>query len=744
MAVIPIGNPAASAALGHPAPASPIDPVEDLLRRGRAGTFEIDAAEGALRASDSFFALLGFTPAAGRQAVRHWLDRAHPEDQERAEHALEGLLHPPAREFEVGLRMQHVDGGWRWLMLRGRPTGLAGGTFRRVSGVAVDLSEKHEVHEYLLRTEQRYSRAIAAIRGLVYEVDLATDGLIMHGVEKVVGGGLVEPLLTLDSWSNRVHPDDRERLHATIYANRARGTDYELHYRVFHNDGRVLNVWHRGSYVKDSSGRPVLALGVINDITADVQLRGELQRAEQALRESQQILATVSESSPVHLALFDLDRRCVFVNRPLPGTTFEQVLGKRLDEMLPEDLVADSIRNFTTVVQTGGDADIIDRIQFPGMEPRYYRMQLRPVNRDGRVIGVVANVADVTESRRQLEHQQLQANIIERMHEGVMLLDRDARILFTNPALESMFGYSPGELTGVHAGVLSYRSASGIEDVRRMVLDEVDAGRSAVVSFIGRMRDGRANPCQAVYSGARIGDRNCVIAVLTDVSEQKRLQRELLKVETRVQHRVGSDLHDGVGQQLAGIAMMLRALSQRASGTGGEDLRGELKGITELVNSVLRTTRLMARGLTPVRAGSDGLLEGFEELAQQVTDRFGVQVDLDIGLPPLVELDENTASNLYRIAQEGMLNAARHSKARRISVSMAVVDRLVELNINDDGCGFDPYSVRGGGMGLRVMRFRAQMISGYLIIDSQPGRGTNLRCRCPVRPDSSGGERELP
>lgn len=740
MTAIPLGNKSAPAAMVQPANAAPADSADELLRRARAGIWELDLADGTLRASDALYALLGFTPAAGRNALRRWLDRAHPDDAEPAEATLEAWREQPAAEFEVGLRMQHADGSWRWLLLRGRPSGLPGGAHRRLSGVALDLSENRTTLEQLQRTEQRYGRAIAAIRGLVYEVDLATDRLTMHGVEKVVGGGPVEPLVSLDSWSNRVHPEDRERLHAAIYANRARGTDYELHYRVFHNDGRVLHVWHRGTYVKDAGSRPVLALGVIKDITVDVKLRGELERAEQALRESQQMLATVSESSPVHLALFDLDRRCVFVNRPLDGSRLDQVLGQRLDDMMPPELVAASVRHFNEVILTGSDADVTQRIQFPGMEPRYYRMLLRPVNRDGRAIGLVANVADVTESRRQQEHQQLQANIIERMHEGVMLLDRDARILFTNPALEAMFGYLPGELTGAHAQVLSMRTGAGIEDVRRMVLEEIDAGRSAVVSFLGRMRDGRAHACQAVYSGARIGDRNCVIAVLTDMSEQKRLQRELLKVETRVQHRVGSDLHDGVGQQLAGIAMMLRALSQRA---GGEELRSELHGITDLVNSVLRTTRLMARGLTPVRAGSDGLLEGFEELAQHVFDRFGVQVNLDVQLPPLVELDENTASNLYRIAQEGMLNAARHAQARHVSVALSVVERLVELTIIDDGRGFDPFSVRGGGMGLRVMRFRAQMISGYLIVESQPGQGTRLRCRCPVRPESGVAEREF-
>jgi PAS domain S-box-containing protein len=605
--------------------ASPSESMDDLLRGARVGTWEIDLADGRLRTSKAFLALLGFSATAARPVLPHWRDRIHPDDRDAVEKALKALCRKPSGEFEVGLRMQHADGTWRWLLLRGRASAMSAGVLDRLSGVAMDLYERR-----------------AAIE-----------------------------------WQQR---------HVAL----------ELH--------------------------------------------NELERTEQALRESQEILATVSESSPVHLALFDLNRHCVFMNRPLPGSRVDQVLGMRFDDMLPLPLLPSAIDDFNKVIDTGCNVDVTHPIQFPGMESGYYRVQLRPVNRAGRLVGVVANIADVTELRREQEHQQLQANIIERMHEGVMLLDRDARILFTNPALDAMFGYAPGELTGAHVGLLGSRSTANIEDLRRMVLDEIDAGRSAVVSFFGRTRDGRAHYCQAVYSGARIGDSNCVIAVLTDVSGQRRLQRELLKIETRVQHRVGSDLHDGVGQQLAGIAMMLRALSQRAD---APQLREELRNITEIVNTVLRTTRLMARGLMPVRAGSDGLLEGFEELSRQVFERFGVRVSLDIDLPPLMVLDENVASNLYRIAQEGMLNAARHAQAQHIEVSLSVTGRLVELTINDDGRGFDPLSVRGGGMGLLVMRFRAQMIGGYLFVESEPGRGTRLRCRCPVRLDAAGVETQV-
>ena len=728
MSVIPISN---SPAATPPLP--PDDSAAAAVMRARAAVWEVDLIDGTLHCSDDFHALLGFSPAEGRRELRRWTDRAHPDDLVRFEKALQEQRRNPAAEFEHALQMRHADGTWRWISARGRVLPGSGG--RRVSGLAVDVTERYRDIEELRRTGQRYSRAIAAIRGLVYEVDLSTDRLTMHGVEKLVGGVPVEPMVTLDSWSGHIHPEDRDRLFAAIYANRERGTDYELKYRVLHADGRILHVWHRGTYLKDAVGRPQRAFGFIEDITEDVQLREELQRTERALRDSQQILATVSECSPVHLAMFDLDRRCVFVNRPLAGSRIEDVLGRRLEEFLPEPMIAVSLSYFERVVRTREDADVTDLMMFPDLPPRFYRSLLRPVLRDGEVVGVVANIEDVTESRRLQEQQQLQANIIERMQEGVMLLDREARILFTNPSLDKMFGYDPGELQGQDAMILSARARQGFEDVKRMVLEGVDAGRATVINFEGRLRDGGRRSLQGIYSGTQIGDQHCVIVVMSDMSEHKRLQRELLQVETRVQHRIGSDLHDGVGQQLAGIAMMLRALAQRAGTPAGHELRRDLQGVIDLVNSVLRSTRSMARGLAPVRADRDGLLEGFEELAQHVHDRYGVPVRLDLSLPEHMVFDENAVSNLYRIAQEGMLNAARHAQARHIQLSLTADERLAELSIVDDGKGFDPYGVGRGGMGLRVMRFRAQMLGGYLIVDSRIGHGTALRCRCPINPD---------
>ncbi len=108
---------------------------------------------------------------------------------------------------------------------------------------------------------------------------------------------------------------------------------------------------------------------------------------------------------------------------------------------------------------------------------------------------------------------------------------------------------------------------------------------------------------------------------------------------------------------------------------------------------------------------------------------------LQLGLPGDPFLDESAATDLYRIGQEAVLNAVRHADAQEVQLSVRMAGPDVELLVVDDGKGFDPLQFARIGMGLRIMRFRAQLLGGYLSVESRPGAGTTVRCRCPVKID---------
>ena len=128
------------------------------------------------------------------------------------------------------------------------------------------------------------------------------------GFEQLAGRSFAGDQEALDEWATSIHPEDREWVLRAIRANRVDGANFEQTYRIIHSDGRTIHVWHRGTYQRDLNGQLVRAFGVVEDVTAEHELRADLRLTERALRESQQILSAVAESSWVHLTMFDSER----------------------------------------------------------------------------------------------------------------------------------------------------------------------------------------------------------------------------------------------------------------------------------------------------------------------------------------------------------------------------------------------------------------------------------------------------
>jgi two-component system sensor histidine kinase NreB len=218
----------------------------------------------------------------------------------------------------------------------------------------------------------------------------------------------------------------------------------------------------------------------------------------------------------------------------------------------------------------------------------------------------------------------------------------------------------------------------------------------------------------------------------TDLAERKRLEEEILRISEAEQRRLGQDLHDGICQHLAGIELMTQAFEQRLSKRSKPDAEcaGEIAG---RVRDTIRETWQVARGLSPVEMEANGLMFALRELAKNARKTF--QVDCTFHCPSPVLLDSNqTATHLFRVAQEALSNAVRHGKAKKIAIDLARVDATVQLAIRDDGKGFRSETAGGKGMGLRIMKYRANMIGGTLAIDPKPEGGTTVTCSAPAAP----------
>ena len=225
---------------------------------------------------------------------------------------------------------------------------------------------------------------------------------------------------------------------------------------------------------------------------------------------------------------------------------------------------------------------------------------------------------------------------------------------------------------------------------------------------------------------AQNGQQAEVEGIARDVTTRKRLERELLDISTREQRRIGHDLHDGVCQQLVGIAYLTETLADRLQEHGAVEA-AEAERITQLLNHTLTQTRGVARGLFPVRLEENGLVSALEELAGQTSNLFQVACRFVCETPP-GRVDNDRALHLYYIAQEAIVNAAKHGKAKDVQIKLEPFQDRYALTVQDDGIGFRSAAPSGTGMGLRIMDYRARVIGATLELKSQPGRGTTVQC----------------
>jgi signal transduction histidine kinase len=207
--------------------------------------------------------------------------------------------------------------------------------------------------------------------------------------------------------------------------------------------------------------------------------------------------------------------------------------------------------------------------------------------------------------------------------------------------------------------------------------------------------------------------------------ERERLEQELARVSDHEQQRIGEDLHDDLGQLLAGVALMSRALERRLADTSPAESK-MLGEIHTFVQDAIDKTRRLARGLAPVGIEPDGLRAALEDLVR--ANRRLSDLEIVFTCDAAVQIDNHiTATHLYRIAQEAIRNSVRHAKSRRVDVTLATHDGQVTLCIEDDGSGFEHTRDAEHGLGLRIMRHRAHLIEAQLEIRSDD-RGTTVRC----------------
>jgi PAS domain S-box-containing protein len=346
---------------------------------------------------------------------------------------------------------------------------------------------------------------------------------------------------------------------------------------------------------------------------------------------------------------------------------------------------------------------------------------------------------DLTRSERALKQQTgILQSILNSMGDGVMVANGKAEVVLFNPAAERLIRAGMGQVAPQRwmehfetflADPAAPYSAQGHPLLRALHGEVIRAEE-----FVLRGANGTEPVWLTVTGRPLIDEKGKVqggVAVFSDITSRKEMEKQIAEVSDREQRRIGQDLHDGLCQHLVSVAFAGELLRENLA-RQRVDEAAQAEAIVEMVNEGITEARHLARGLYPVRLEVDGLASALEELTVSVQSRTGIGCQFACEEPVYIA-DEAAASNLYRIAQEAVNNAVKHADCKNISVGLGVVEDEVTLTVKDDGVGFPETPDHREGMGLFIMNYRAKMIGASLEARTGAGGGTIVICSFHIR-----------
>jgi two-component system sensor kinase FixL len=321
------------------------------------------------------------------------------------------------------------------------------------------------------------------------------------------------------------------------------------------------------------------------------------------------------------------------------------------------------------------------------------------------------------------------AAIVESSDDAIVSKTLDGRIVSWNAGAKSIYGYTAEEVIGRPIKLLS--PPERLAEVE-YTLDRVRRGEHIEHFETTRVRkDGRRIDVSVAVSPIKDGRGNVIggCAIARDITDRKRLQREVLEIAACEQQRIGQDLHDGSGQELTGLAMMAERLTVELEEQSLPQAATAAR-IVDGLEEALGHVRALSKGLVPVEVDAEGLMAALADLADRTSELLDVKCVFRCEDPVCI-LDNQTATHLFRLTQESVTNALKHGRARNIVITLTTDDDLITLQIADDGRGPPKDFHNTGGAGLRIMSCRAELIRAKLTICEGKAGGMVVTCTLP-------------
>ena len=488
--------------------------------------------------------------------------------------------------------------------------------------------------------------------------------------------------------------------------------------------------------------------------------------------------------SPIFVAVVDRAGTIQFLNRTQPGHSLAESVGKQIYDFIDSEYHDVARTCLESVFRTGNRASYETVAAGANGDQAWYETHLGPVRNGDTFVSVALFSTEITNRKRaeafrkeaasmlqqelnkrnadlafaneqlewevetRLQGEQRFRQLVESANDLIWEMDRDGVYTYVSPRSKKLLGYEPEEMVGkTPFDFMPPKEAKR----NRVVLEESVASGGSIQRFevIRLHKDGRQLVHETSVSPItdKLGHCRGFRGVSRDITQRKEVEEALrrehqalkrtLNAHDRERQVIAYEIHDGLTQHVAAASMLLQSIDPKQQQDAPEEVAEVIKTVKNLLGESLAEARRLINGARPPILDELGIAAAVEHLAHEVTGNSGMEISIKnkIGFE---RFDGELENAVYRIVQESVTNARRHSKSDSIRIELAQPDGHIRVMVRDWGVGFDPSTTDVKCFGLAGIRERTRLLGGEVHIDSSPGEGTRVVVELPVEVGESG------
>jgi PAS domain S-box-containing protein len=607
--------------------------------------------------------------------------------------------------------------------------------------LAAVVEERKTTNAALSQSDERFRLAVHAGRMFAYEWDVAND-VIVRSAEGAQILGLNEgPRTTGREDLARVHPEDRLGVMAAVSLVTPEKPNLRISYRVVRPDGSAIWVERVSRAYFDGHGKMLRMVGMVADIT-------QRKRAEEAVFQREQELLEAQRVAQVGSWQWDQKSDVVFWSKEL-----YRISGR--DPNLPPPSFREQAHLYTAeswdrlrgavaeALRTGASYELDLHMIRPDGSTRWITDRGEALrDNTGQIARLRGTAQDITE-RKQAEDalrasEEKFRSVFRDAAVGMVIVSLEGRFLAANQAFCECLGYTEEEL--LQRTVESVTLPEDWPSFSRKLSEAVESG-------IGFQRtekhcvhkSGRVVITESSASLIRGADgESYFVGEVLDITERKlaaetlsNTGRKLVEAHEEERTWIARELHDDFNQRIALLAVNLERLKQRIPGSDKESQR-EIQDACDYVSELGSDIQALSHRLHSSKLEYLGIAAACKGFCRELSNHEKVEIDFHADSIPKA-LSKEASLCLFRVMQEALQNAVKHSGTRRFKVSLEGLLDEVHLSVQDHGVGFEVQKeINGYGLGIVSMRERLKLVDGQLSIDSKPQHGTTVHVRVPV------------